>query len=200
MSDLPLRCRCGAFRAVVRGASEDAGSRVVCYCVDCRAFARHLGQEDRCTDSLGGTELYQTAPRRFDIEQDADELAVLRLSEKGLYRWYARCCDTPLCATLGTPKIAFVGILTANMEPPRDSLGPVSFRYKRDQALGRVEAGPGNLLRYGLRTLSRIVRPRLDGSWRRTPFFDAGTGRSVAEPRVLTDQERARAYREPERA
>jgi hypothetical protein len=43
-----------------------------------------------------------------------------------------------------------------------------------------------------LRTLAWLLRSRLDGSYRRTPFFDATTGAPVSSPQVLTVVERDR--------
>jgi len=41
-SNLPLRCRCGRVRGVANEVAPSAGFRFVCYCKDCRAFARFL--------------------------------------------------------------------------------------------------------------------------------------------------------------
>jgi hypothetical protein len=35
-----------------------------------------------------------------------------------------------------------------------------------------------------------VIRARMDGSFRRTPFFDTGTGTAVIAPRVLNSHER----------
>ncbi len=194
--DITLTCRCGSFRAAIRGADGESGNHAMCYCVDCRAFIRHLGREAEFLDESGGTELYQTQPHRMTVVRGREHLAVLRLSEKGLHRWYARCCGTPVGNTMGTPKAAFVGVMVGAMAPVPDTLGPVVFRYRTDQATGPVAGDRGSIARFALRTLGRIARARLDGTWRETPFFDAATGRSVAEPHVLTEAERARAYAE----
>jgi len=47
-----------------------------------------------------GVALYQTRPDCVHIDDGAEHLACLRLSPKGLLRWYASCCDTPLANTL----------------------------------------------------------------------------------------------------
>jgi hypothetical protein len=49
-------------------------------------------------------------------------LRLMRLSEKGLLRWYAGCCDTPLFNTMATPKVPFVGVLTDRLDDTRRSV------------------------------------------------------------------------------
>ena len=193
-TDISIACACGSFSARVHGVSPDRGNHAICYCVDCQAFVRHLGQEARILDPEGGTQIYQTQPYRVEITSGADQLALLQLAEKGLYRWYTRCCNTPLCNTMGTAKFSFVGFMVANIAPPLDALGPVRFRYKREQATAPVAAPSGSLLRFAFRTVRKTVRLRLNGKWRETPFFDVSTGKSVVKPVQLTQAEREKAY------
>ena len=51
--DLPLKCRCGAVRGEMQ--PRRAYTRATCYCKDCRAYARFLGQPG-VLDEAGGTE------------------------------------------------------------------------------------------------------------------------------------------------
>ena len=64
MTTLALRCGCGAVSGRVE-APERAG-RAICYCRDCRAFARWLGHPERTLDPAGGTDVVATTPRRFN--------------------------------------------------------------------------------------------------------------------------------------
>ena len=195
MADVSLACACGSFQAVIRDASARTGNHAICYCVDCQAFARHLGQGARILDASGGTQIYQAQPYQVSIETGAENLAVLQLAKKGLYRWYASCCNTPLCNTMGSAKFSFVGFMVPNMKPPLDALGPVRFRYKRDQATAPVSEPSGSLLRFAMRTARNAMRSRLNGKWRETPFFDASTGQSAAKPYRLSEAEREKAYK-----
>src|SRR5688572_12534539 len=101
-ADLPVRCSCGTLRAVVRGASGGRGNHVVCYCDDCQSFAHFLERADDTLDAHGGTEIYQMSPARLEIIDGADRLACVRLAPKGLLRWYAACCRTPIGNTLAS--------------------------------------------------------------------------------------------------
>ncbi|MEM9581283.1 MAG: DUF6151 family protein, partial [Pseudomonadota bacterium] len=134
---LQIACSCGQLQIELQGANADTGTHAMCYCVDCQAFNRALGRAD-IMDEQGGTDLYQSQPHRVNITQGAEHLAVLQLQKKGLYRWYASCCNTPLCNTMGTPKMPFASFMTTNFKSGMDQIGPVKFRHKPDQALKPV--------------------------------------------------------------
>ena len=54
MMDMPIRCRCGAVRGVVRGMAPSRTNRVICHCDDCQAFAHFLEQADEVLDGRRG--------------------------------------------------------------------------------------------------------------------------------------------------
>src|SRR5258706_617911 len=103
-----LSCRCGAVRGSVSNAARDTVNRCICYCDDCQAFAHHLGRAD-LLDAHGGTDIVQVAPASLTFQEGAERIVGLRLKPKGLYRFYAECCKTPLGNTV-TPALPFVGI------------------------------------------------------------------------------------------
>ena len=91
--DLPLRCRCGRVRGVASDVSPSGGFRFVCYCKDCQAFARFLERPD-VLDPAGGTDIFQMPPARVRLSAGMDAVRCLRLSDKGVLRWYTDCCRT----------------------------------------------------------------------------------------------------------
>src|SRR5690349_15678686 len=103
-----FRCRCGEVRGRVEIASPSNVNRVVCYCDDCQAFVHHLGRPD-LLDAKGGSDLVQVAPASLRFDRGTECIVGVRLSPKGLFRWYSSCCKTPLGNTL-TPSIPFVGM------------------------------------------------------------------------------------------
>jgi len=111
-----LHCRCGQVRGRVTNASPRTVNRIVCYCDDCQAFAHHLGRAD-LLDAHGGSDIVQVAPASLTFDHGADRIVGLRLSPKGLYRFYASCCKTPLGNTVG-PAIPFVGIVAQAFDAP----------------------------------------------------------------------------------
>jgi hypothetical protein len=137
-------------------------------------------------------DLYQTSPSNLKILSGVENLSVLRLHESvRLLRWYAKCCGTPICNTMVSPKLPVVGIITSNIDTP-EALGPV-------RAQGFVRKGGRtthkNLLGLLSRMIGRMARERISGRWRDTPFFDTSTMEPVVTPHTLTVQERTAAYK-----
>ena len=98
-----LQCRCGTLKGEV--AHTEVANRGVCYCKDCQAFARFLGRTGIMYEH-GGTDIYQMAPSRVQLDR-TESLACLRLSDKGMHRWYCSECKTTLGNTLG-PKVPWI--------------------------------------------------------------------------------------------
>ena len=103
-----LQCQCGSIRANIDSAGTS--NRIICYCTDCRAFARFLARPD-VVDARGGTEIIQVAQSRVRITRGKERLAAIRLTENGMVRWYASCCRTPIGNTMINPKMGFIGLV-----------------------------------------------------------------------------------------
>ena len=177
-----LSCHCGTTRWTI--AAGAPGTHLKCYCADCQTFARHLGKGDSWLDTAGGTAIFQTTPGNVKFIAGAEHVAVLRLGPKGLFRWYAACCGTPIGNTLSSPGLAFVGAI---LRPDENRFGPVAARVNTTAAREPVRAT--GTLRTILGVLSRAAIARLTGGHRRTPFFDTH-GTPIAAPKVLTKTER----------
>lgn len=192
--DLLLACRCGKVRAVAHGVTPEIGNRCVCYCDDCQAFAKALGRAD-VLDANGGTDIFQLSPARLEFTHGVDRVACLRLTDNGLARWYASCCNTPIGNTAATPAIPFVGLIHSFVpEAATGTLGPIRARVFREFATGdKAAIAPGNQPRWMmvLRVIRLMIWWRLRGDHQRSPFFDAVTRAPIVTPRVLTEQERA---------
>jgi hypothetical protein len=190
-----LQCRCGIVRAIARGVTPTIGNHCVCYCDDCQAFAKFLGRAADVLDANGGTDIFQLSPARLEFTAGMDRVACMRLTPKGLARWYASCCNTPIGNTMATPGIPFVGLIRAFVaEPASDALGPVRTRVFRQFATGDKEAIPPDerpQWRMLLRVMALMLGWRLRGDHKRSPFFDAASGAPLKAPRVLTEAERA---------
>ena len=181
---------------VIADYTPSENNRVVCYCDDCQAFARWLGRDD-LLDPHGGSDIVQVAPSRLRFTQGADQLRCMRLSGKGIHRWYAACCRQPAGNTLPSARSPFVGLVSAIVERPEgraldDVIGP-SFGGIH----GRLATGgrpPGVPDRVSFKILWRSVRPLLAnlvaGRHRPSPFVDPATGGFVSPPQVLSTAER----------
>lgn len=197
-TDLPIRCFCGALRGVASGVSSDRGNRVVCYCDDCQSFAHFLGRADTVLDTHGGTDIFQMSPARLQITEGAEHLACMRLTPKGLLRWYAACCQTPIGNTLPTRHVPFVGLIHSCMDHAADdrsrdaTLGPVRARVHGRFAKGdRTELvahewAPVSML---MRFAGVLLMARLRGDHKTSPFFNPRTNEPSATPRILSDDE-----------
>lgn len=193
-ADVPLRCSCGSVRGVLREASESTGNRIVCYCDDCQSFAHFLGRANDVLDAWGGTDIFQTSPARVEITEGREHLACVRLRPKGMRRWYAECCRTPLGNTI-SGSLPFVGVIASSLDDPDEARGPVRARVnarfaKGDRSsLDAHDRGPLSLV---LRVVGILLGSRLRGDQRRSPFYDPETLEPIAKPRVLTEDELAR--------
>jgi len=186
-----IQCSCGALKGVLSNPSPIR--RTICYCRDCQAFAFYLKRSGEILDRQGGTDIVQTQPKYLTFSQGAANLACMRLTEKGMLRWYARCCNTPIANTMTDYKISFAGIIHNCLEHDGVQLdatvGPVNACVNSQGA--RSEPKPkdyglaGMLLRLG----GMMLMARITGSYKQTAFFDGGTGVPVAVPTVLSVQE-----------
>jgi hypothetical protein len=190
-----LQCRCGTLKGQV--AHAEAANRGVCYCKDCQAFARFLGHADEILDESGGTDVIATLASNVTITAGASALACMSLTDNGLLRWYARCCNTPVGNTTRNFRLSYVGLVHNCLEKPGQPLdavfGPVRMRVNTQSATrGRPSATPLATLAAVLRLMTSIGAARLDGSYRRTPFFDTQRGTPVVTPNVISRAERDR--------
>lgn len=179
---------------MLQGHVELSGisNRMICYCHDCQAFARFLGRPEAVLDAQGGSEVVQTAPHRIRITRGAEQLAVMRLSDQGMLRWYAACCRTPVGNTMNRPSYPFTGLLSTCLDtmPLAPSFGPVRARANTQSATGEPKPRTFGMAGAVLRILGLVLHSRLSGQYRHTPFFTEADA-PVAEPTVLSAEERA---------
>ena len=196
--DLPLRCQCGRVRGVASNVSSVSGFRFVCYCKDCQVFARFLQRPD-VLDAAGGTDIFQMPSGRVKLTAGTDAVQCLRLSEKGVLRWYTNCCRTPIGNTAATPRfpvIALVHSFMANGAAGRSRdavLGPPICRIYERSAVASLPPNAPAPPSLGVlaRRASRIFGWWATGLGRPSPLFDDRTNAPRTVPRVLTPSERA---------
>jgi hypothetical protein len=193
----PLQCHCGTLKGYV--SHFQGANRCVCYCRDCQAFARFLGRANDILDADGGTDVIQTRAANAVFTEGRDALACMRLTPNGLLRWYAACCNTPIGNTLANSKISFVGLVHNCLENGGatldESFGPVRAHVNTESTHGRVQSSSIALMVVILRFIALVARARIDGSYKRSPFFAADTGAPVVAPKVLSPGERDQLLR-----
>ena len=190
--DHPLQCRCGALKGYVR--RSQAANRCVCYCRDCQAFAHFLGRSGEILDTNGGTDVIQTRAANVAFTQGKETLACMRLTPNGMLRWYSTCCNTPIGNTLANYKVAFIGLVHSCLEGGgptlQESFGPVQAHVNTDNTHGKVRTSSFALMTVIVRFIALVARARIDGSYKNSPFFAAGSADPVAVPKVLSRGER----------
>ncbi|HKJ16984.1 MAG TPA: DUF6151 family protein [Xanthomonadales bacterium] len=191
MTDIPIRCSCGSFKARVERAGPGYGNRVVCYCDFCQEFARHLGRENEILDEHGGSDIYQVSSGRLKITEGKEHLACVYLTARPILRWYTACCNTPVGNTLGSNKLPFIGLLhncidTSAQPGGLDELiGPIVARVNGGSATGdtsHLDIHDSSPLKVYWRFAKTVLPPRITGEHKKSPLFDQETGKPVVKP------------------
>lgn len=185
-TDYPLQCACGRLKGRLTAGAKFM--RAVCYCRDCQAYAESLGEPGKVLDAFGGTDVVASLQPHVRFTDGLERLACLSLTERGLLRWYAACCGTPIANTPRDPKVSYVGIIhTALGHDARrldSTFGPPRLSTNVGTARGAVASSGIRTLTATVRIIASVVRARIDGSWRRSPFFGNDL-RPVVNPRVI---------------
>lgn len=182
----PVACRCGSIKGFVTRPS--ISNRAVCYCKDCQAFSHYLGNPSEVLDQDGGTEIVQMQQNAVSITEGAEHLACMQLTAKGLNRWYASCCQTPIGNTGQKRNPFFVGLIHSCLENQQieSTFGPVTCRGH-----ARHSSNP-DLKDFGIAlTIIKFIGISFKGLFSKTasPFFSAD-GQAVTQARVLSADER----------
>jgi hypothetical protein len=187
----PIQCTCGNLKGIL----SQRINRVVCYCKDCQAFARFLKRDREILDEAGGTDIIQTTPKNVTFSEGIENLACVRITPNGLLRWYTTCCNTPIGNTPPDFKTSFVGLvhncLGSNQVSFDEAFGPIQMRVYTKYAKGEPKPKSSGVLTSMWRSIGSILRARLDGSYKLTPFFRSASGVPIVSPMVLSSQELA---------
>jgi hypothetical protein len=187
---IALRCRCGKLRGQVD--DRRVAARAVCYCKDCQAYGHFLATS--VLDAQGGTEVAATLPAAVRFDAGLEHLACMSLSPKGLYRWYASCCRTPIGNTPRDRRTSYVGLVRACLDAPdaelARALGPPRCRVETGSATAPVASSGLSTAWAVCRIGLMLVKARLGGGYRDNPFFQAHTDEPVKPVQVLSLEER----------
>jgi hypothetical protein len=186
-----IRCTCGNLKGTLN--RNDNVNRCVCYCADCQAFARFLKRENEILDEKGGTSIIQTIPANVTFTEGIENLACMRLTANGMLRWYAACCNTPIGNTPPALNPSFIGLIHNCLSSDQNSLdrafGSVRMHVNTKYAIGEDKPKSTGFLFGTLRILGMVLKARLDGSYKHTPFFVLESRAPIVTPKVLSDQE-----------
>jgi hypothetical protein len=192
--EVELHCRCGEIHGLLRDVSPRSVNRMICYCDDCQAALHWLDRAD-LLDAHGGTDIVQVAPASLSLDRGTERIACMRLSEKGLYRWYASCCKTPL-GNMPKPSLPFVGITHELLRGHPDTKLDEVFGPPRAAVLGKYaiggnpESSTATNVRMIAHAIRRVIGWKLGGKTWPHPFFDRKTGKPNRPVTTLSPADR----------
>ncbi len=189
---IALGCRCGGVHGRVVPAWP-AFNRVICYCDDCQAYAHWLHRAD-LLDARGGSDIVQVPPAALSFVQGREHIVGVRLAPRGLHRWYARCCHTPVGNTV-SPAIPFVGLPAAAFavagQDPDALFGPPTGAIKGEYAVGVAPPGTRGIApRLLASAIAKVLGWRLTGRTWPHPFYERATGEPMLPLATLSSEER----------
>lgn len=121
-----VKCSCGQVQAKIDNFPKNTPGRLVCYCDDCQNFLKHI-ERSELMDECGGSEIIPVYPKDMKIIKGEDKLECIRLTPKGLFRWYTSCCKTPFGNT--RPGFPWLGLLSEVYDKSDlQQLGPIRSR------------------------------------------------------------------------
>ena len=192
---MEIQCECGKFRAKLKAFPDSTPGRLVCYCDDCQQYLRYLKRTD-LLDANGGTEVIPAYPADVEILCGREYLRCIRLSPRGTFRFFASCCNTPIANTRpGEPWAGFLRfVYTAGGDARKldQVLGPVRSRIMGRYAQGTPPVGTPEKfnLKAFLTVMPFMLKGKLLGKTRPSPFFAENGATAIAVPHVLSEAER----------
>ena len=187
MPEIKLKCSCGKVRGKTKDINERSGTRITCCCDDCQAFTEYLNQESSVLDQYGGTDIFQMPISNIKITEGTDQLSSLRLSSKGMYRWYAKCCNTPIGNSMGAGG-PFIGVIHNFMDhaSTRDeelgkNRGHIQIKFAKQEVPMYLKGSPIKII---LRSLSKLIVWKIKGLNIPSVFFNEN-GKPIAKPSIL---------------
>lgn len=187
MPEIKLKCSCGKVIGKAKKVNRSSGTRIICCCDDCQSFAEYLNQESSVLDQYGGTDIWQMPISNIQITEGIEQISSVRLSANGLYRWYAKCCNTPIGNSMGSG-VPFIGVIRNFIDNAsiRDeelgiNRGHIQTKFAKRQVPADLKGPP---LRVILRSLSKLIVWKVKGLNRPSVFFD-DKGKPIAKPNIL---------------
>ena len=184
-----VRCFCGKVNGVLKIVKKDL-FYAQCFCCDCQNYAKHLESEDKILDQYGASSLIQTYPKYLTLLEGKEHINCVQIKEKGLLRWYANCCNSPLANTMTNPRVPFISISTQvlkfkSKEEKERLLGPVSVKAFAMYAKGKKPKNSHDRFpkSYMISMLYFMLRGAITGKFKPHPFFK--DAQPISNPTLL---------------
>ncbi len=183
---MKISCDCGAFIAELTAFPKHTPGRLVCYCDDCQAYVKKIQRTD-VLDEYGGTEVIPAYPKEIDIIQGIDTLKCYRLTTEGTYRWATSCCNSPILNS--KPGFPWAGIFHTAYKKPNalSKLGEVKSRIYGKYALAGAPFKISKKIAFRdmLVVMPFIIKGKILGMDKQSPFFDPDNKTPIVEPEIL---------------
>lgn len=187
MAEIQLACSCGTVRGVAMNIKAKTGTRVMCCCYDCQSFAQFLEQEDNVLDRYGATEILQIPVSYVQITEGNEQIACVRLSQKGMYRWYVQCCNTPIGNTMKAG-IPFIGLIHSFMDNTSikdvelsENLGYLKVKFAKKAVPFDQHASQFSVMS---KIIFNLIKWKIKGLDKSSTFFE-DNGQPVVKPKIL---------------
>ena len=192
MSDVKLACECTKVEGVAHNVTGKSGNRLTCCCQDCQTFARYLdslgrGSSRPILDQYNGTDIFQMPLSQLTIEKGIEEVRCVRLTAKGMYRWYTACCHTPIGNTMGA-NMPFIGVVHNFMQHKTSRVDEIGKNRAYVQTHNMKTQIPSALKGSSSKAISRSVFKlicwKILGLNKPSPFFNLD-GSAIVTPIIL---------------
>lgn len=192
---IELECQCGEIKGHIKDVSSFNSTNLVCYCADCRAFAKFL-EKEVVLDQNGGTQILQTTQSKIVFDKGEDKITGMRLSPKGACRFYSSCCKTPMANMGPGPKFPFVGIpfVLVKNKTELESKVPLTHKVLAKYSLNGKPKGAHDKISLGLTLkVARILGiAYLKDKNKASPFFKEGKLKFPLN--VIPKEDKAKLY------
>lgn len=200
MEKIFLKCSCGKVRGEALDIEPSKCLRCVCYCDDCQAYAQYLSRAKDLLDANGGTDIVPMRPSNLKITHGIENVRGMRLGDKGMFRWFAECCNTPIANLPPSPKLPYAGLAAAfidsaaNGKSIDETVGPIQYRLQAKFAHGTPpkESSAGAPLGFILRVIPFFISGMIGRKSSPNPFIDPKTGNPSPPVDLLTKERRSK--------
>lgn len=162
MNKVEIHCDCHEVKIELLNFPKSCAGRVTCYCDDCQKYLKKIGREE-LMDNYGGSEIIPIHPGCFNIVEGQENLICYSLSPRGLRRWTAKCCNTPIANT--TSSLPWMGLSSAVFE---------NSRLNREKELGEIKVRVMGKFMQGKAPFKVSQKVKLSDLFKLWPFFMKG--------------------------
>jgi len=192
MPEIKLACDCGKVQGNTQFMTAKSGNRLTCCCSDCQSFALYLeglgrGNAEPILDQFSGTDIFQMPISKLKIEQGLEDIACVRLTPKGMYRWYSSCCNTPIGNTMAA-NMPFIGVVHNFMQHQTsrvDEIGKNRAYVQTHEMKAQIPSAlKGSSSKAISRSIYKLICWKILGLNKPSPFFNLD-GSAIVTPIIL---------------